>query len=51
MLMGFLLSTCGLFQLTMPPQYPNDHNQFSSEIKHLKDQTVLKYLVLKLKAL
>jgi hypothetical protein len=32
MLVGFLLSTCGLFQWTRSTEYPHDHNQFSSDI-------------------
>ena len=51
MLVGFLLCTCVLFQWTRPPRYPHDHNQFSSDIKHLQDQEILKCLILKLKAL
>ena len=51
MLVGFLLCTCGLFQWTRPTRYPHDHNQFSSDIKHLQDQEVLNCLILKLKAL
>ena len=51
MLIGFLLCTCGLFQWTRPPRYPHDHNQFSSDIKHLQDPEVQKCLIMKLKAL
>ena len=51
MLVGFLLCTCGLIQWTRPPQYPHDDNQFSTDIKHLQDQEILKYLILKLKEL
>jgi len=41
MLVGFLLCTCGLFQWTRPTRYPHDHNQFSSDIKHLQDSRSL----------
>ena len=51
MLVGFLLCTCGLFQCTLPPRYPQDHNQFSSDIEHLQALEVQKCLILKLKAL
>ena len=51
MLMGFLWCTCELFHWTRPPQYPHDHNQFHSDIKHLQDQEVLKCLIANLKAL
>jgi len=51
MLVGFLLCTCGLFQWARPPCYPHDHNQFSSDIKHLQDQEILNFFILKLKAL
>ena len=50
-LVGFLWCTCGLIQWARPPRYPHDHNQFSTDIKHLQYQEVLKYLNLKLKAL
>ena len=51
MLVGFLLCTFGLFQQTRPPRYSHDHNKFSTDIKHLKDQEVLKCLILKFKAI
>jgi len=51
MLVGFLLCTCGLFQLTRPSRYPHDHKQFSSDIEHLQDQEVWNCLILKLIAL
>jgi hypothetical protein len=37
MLVVILLCTCGLFQWTRPPRYPHDHNQFSSDIKHITE--------------
>jgi hypothetical protein len=51
MLVDFLLCTCGLYQWTRPPRYPHDHNQFSSDIKHLQNEEVLKCLILNFKAL
>jgi len=45
MLVGFLLCTCGLFQWTRPTRYPHDHNQFSSDIKHLQGSRSLELFV------